>query len=845
MSKKELTKQQIAIISGTVGGAILIGGLIAILLITQKNSAPPAQTSVVKPPIQAGSSMVVVKSEVCAPVSSNFQGLVPCEKQATCTGCMEYADASNPYSCITVSGGNNQLLENGQLATPMPVTYSVPENGVSCRGHGTYDATKEVCKCDKGYSGKQCEVYTLNITQPGSFCLPSYANKCMSPTTDSVLMNANSGKGGQFTCACKPEYRGMFAQSVAGGTCDVTLACGGSSPQMDAAQTTPIKYAVFKKFDDKGDPVFSSKAVYVNRLTSFNTGATETCYAKTKKDTTSEPYDTYLLASDADPTCKPQLESNYCKALSSASDYSTSVIVRGSNAPGDPLRKRVSPAYFPPVPPALQKCPNGYTGKNTPSSPCMKDGKQLFLMPAKVTPCGDPEIDVYTDDFVFEGTGQWYGSAFTDDGEWNAAFGCVKDLTSAQMKLGADGTPVPVRSSLWHTVDKNFVMEEVDCLDRYDPWLTRASINPDTNQYAFSEGCVGTSCNAARGSRRKAWDGYRDGALLDNTGSPWFESDAGATFGGQCTCDGVGYRDRKGVPVKSMPEYINRYAGKESWWSCGADTCSTASNPNAYLDTTEMSEGGTSVTYPRCMCNHGDGSKTYPISTQISYAAQNSMPTCIADPCNPHGAKTTAEVQCTTDAMCGGICYGTKCHYPRTGQTCIDDDGCTSVSNAKVKGKCVPRTMIDPSFTGDAKECIYEDEERSEAGTSCKLNRDCSYGKCVAFSNVGGEFVGTCSGGCACDKETVQQFRSDSPLGFACLEKCQINPCVNGDCVIDPETGQQKCICRPCYTGELCEISGNGSRKNEFCDTTQEDKNKDGYWLCCEEGSECKNNKCT
>lgn len=844
MATKELSKKNIAIISGCVGGAILIGGLVAIVVITQQNSAPPAATSVVKPPIIAGSDLVPVKTAVCAPVSPNFDGLVPCEKQATCTGCVEYTDAENPYSCITVTGGNNQVLENGELASPMPVNYNVPENGLSCRGHGTYDADSKTCTCKKGFSGKQCEVYTLNITEPGSFCLPSYANKCMSPTTDSVLMNANTGRGGQFTCACKPEYKGLFTQSVAGGTCDMPLACGASSPQMDASQTEPVMYSVFKKFDADGNPVFQSKPVYANRLTSFNSGATESCFAKTVKDTTSQPYEVVKLAADADPTCIARQESNYCKALASAADYSTTVVVRGSNRPGDPLQQRVSPAFFPPVPPALQRCPDGYSGENTPSSPCMKDGKELFIMPAKETPCGDPYYDPFTD-APFEGTGTWYNSVFNEDGEWNGSFGCVNDLTSAQMKLGADGAPVAVRKGGWHTVDNRYAVEEVDCLDLNGAWLTRASYDADKKQYPYSDGCAGTSCGAARGSRRKAWDGYRDGSLVDNTGSPWFASKAGATFGGQCACDGVEYRDRKGVAVKSMPGYINRYSGKESWWQCAADTCSTSANPDAHLDMSDLKRGASSITFPRCVCNTGNASNKYPISTQISYAAQNSMPTCIADPCNPHGMKTDVDISCISDDMCSGLCYANKCHYPRSGTTgeCLSDEGCISVGNAKLKGKCVPVSLIDPSYKGDKKECIYEDIERAESGASCKFNRDCSYGKCVGYENVVGEYLGKCSGGCACDKDTVQQFSTSSPLGFVCLEKCQVNPCVTGECVID-ETGKQKCICPPCYSGDLCEISSNASRKGEFCDHDA-DKNKNEYWTCCEEGSVCKDFKCT
>lgn len=879
MAPKPLTKQQIAIISGTVGSAILVGGLVAILVITQKNTAPPVQTAVVKPPITAGSGAVSsVKTQVCAPVSANYEGLVPCEKTSTCTGCVEYTDASNPYSCVTVTGGNNQLLDNGQLATPMPVNYNVPPNGLSCRGHGTYDPASGVCKCKSGFSGNDCELYTLKISTPGSFCLPSYANQCMSPTTDSILMNANTGKGGQFTCACKPEYVGLFAQSVAGGNCDTPLACGASSFQMDATQTSEVKYVVFDKFDESGKAKYVSKSVKPNRITSFNLGALETCYARTEKDTKTEAYETVQVAANADPTCKAQLQSNYCYAAVSDSYDAANIAVRGSNRPGDPLKTRVSPAFFPPVPPALQRCPDGFTGKNTPSSPCVKDGKTLYLMPSLNTECGNTWYDPLAET-TFEGTGVWYTSAFDDHGEWNGAFTCVNDLTSAQMRVGGDGESMPVKDAPWRTVDKNTRVEEVDCLNQPGAWLTRNDYDPLAKKYKYADGCAGTECSAALGSRRKDWDGDRDGALMDQDGKPWFASGAGQTFGGQCACDGVQYRGREGTAVKSLPEFLNRYSGKESWWGCGADTCSSAENPRAHLDTSALDSGNaTALNYPQCVCNQGDASTSYPIKTQMSYAPQNSMPVCVDDSCNPHGYKTTAKVDCMKDSECVGVCYAEKCYYPRTYISCTNDDGCTSMSNAKVKGRCVSVSLLDPNVSSDAKECIYEDVDRARMNSSCKLNKDCSYGKCVAFENVQGDFIGQCSGGCACDKDTVQQPYASSPLGFRCLERCKVNPCVHGDCVIDPDTNQQKCICKPCYEGEHCEIAQNASRKGQFCQEyptedslvwqmyksglgwsdeefkeqiaiaqkRYKEATERGYYdTCCEEGSTCSNGKCT
>lgn len=856
-----LSKRNSYIIGGSVGGAVLVGGLIAIFLLTGKQKVPAAvDTLAQRPPLNATASGAYVKRSVCAPPSPGYAGPVACTKAGTCAGCAE-ANESNPYSCVAVTGGNNEVLSNGQLAIPMRVNYVVPENGKACRGHGTVNAAG-ACVCATNFSGKECEVYTASITSPGSYCLPAYASKCLSPTTDSVLMNPDSGKGGQFMCSCKPEYAGLFAQRVGGGVCDMELACGAGSPQMNAAQTEAIKYQVFKNFDATGEPVFELQPVTPNRLTSHNISATETCYAKTVRDAATG---VVTVAPDADPTCTPQLQSNKCVAATSNSDYATTVTVRGSTRPGDPLLQRVSPPYYPPVPPALQRCPDGYTGKNTPSSPCMKDGQQLFLQPTRQSRCGDSTYSAYSSTTPFVGTGTWYGSAFDESGEWNGAFACVNDLSSAQLRQGASGTPVLAKDAAWRTVDKNTAVSEVDCRNTYEPWRSRMTPN------VFPDACVGKDCGAVRGSRRQAWNGDRDGALMDSNGDPWFTSAANlfvdisggsanvdpiyATFGGQCACDGIQFRGGSGgggsgapVASKLVPAYLNKYAGsKESWWTCAADSCASESNPTAYLDV----EAG--LTYPRCVCNPsagaGAGAPAPPYSTHISYAEQNSMPRCIADPCNPLGFKTDAHTECLDDSMCTGVCYGTKCHYPRTYEKCLSDAGCTSLGSAKTKGKCVSLSLIDPTLpielTADINECIYEDIDRAQAGTACKLNRECSYGKCVGFENTPAGYVGMCSGGCACAGAGVQVASGSSPLGFTCAEKCQVNPCENGgECTIDAVTGEQKCVCSPCFSGDKCEISGNGSRKGEYCDTNAA-KNKDGYWVCCEEGSKCENFKCT
>jgi hypothetical protein len=832
----------------------VVVGLVVILVITSTTNAKPSKTQVVKPPLNPDDSGTrPQKAEVCAPGSDGYKGLVPCTKQATCNGCREYIDESNQYSCVTVSSGNNSLDANGLLVEPMVVSYKLPPSNTVCTGHGTYDKNTKLCKCDPNYSGANCDIYKLSIYTPGSFCMPSYAKTCNSPTTDSVLVNQAGGKGGQFTCACKPEYKGLYMQAVEGGVCDVPLVCGASSPQMNPDMKTPEMFSVFDSIDANGVPVFKSAPVFANRPTSYNTSALEPCVSKVNPlvtdDKAAVPYKVGTVAADADPTCKPSLYSNECRSYAQPGQSAVDIVVRGSNSPGDPLLKRVTPSFFPPVPPALRRCPLGTTGSNSPSSPCVcacdkstdptcpcNLGDTLYLQPSKVSHCNDDTWDPYTPDTEFED--KWYTSAFDERGEWNGAFTCVNDLTSARMKFGNNGTPILVSSSAWPTVTAVSKLREVDCIGSSE-WVTRTSYNASTQEFKRNEACVGPNCEGVAGSRAMTWNGNRDGPLVDEKGNPWFAiagttEQAQATFGGQCACDGVAYRGRGDVPLREVPQYLTK--NKEAWWQCGADTCSTESNPGGYL------QDGTTP-YPKCVCNQPDPDAKVapPFKTEISYAPQNELPTCVKDPCNPSGFKTTSSVKCTDTSQCSGVCYSNRCHYPRSGETCISDESCTTYNGARIQGKCVPVSVLDPKSTSSSKECVYEDKDRASLNSFCTYSSDCNYGECVAYS--GSSATGVCSGGCACSPDTVQQPDNSSPLGYTCLNKCFVTPCVEGHteapCSVDPVTGVQTCKCKPCYSGKYCELSSDSARLGEECDNSA----KPGEPRACCEGS-CSGSKC-
>lgn len=849
---KQLSKAEIAgaCVGGGVG-VILIVFLIA-YAITTRNKASTYSGSVVVPPINPDGDTNVqpVKTTVCAPTTKGFDGLVACASSAMCTGCKEYTDPSNPYQCVAVTGGNGAVDATGRLVQPQVVTYKAPSSSTArCLGRNTKQPDAVPCACDPPYTGANCELMQISITQPGAYCLPSYAATCNSPTTDSVLTNANTGKGGEYTCACKPEYKGLFYQSVEGGLCDQPLICGAGNPQMEADQKTVKQYQVYTGTDAAtGTPQFADKPVYTNRITSYKSQTTEPCVAKTTgfqtvNDNGIVPYQMVTLDAHADPTCQVELISNKCTAVSSSAPAGfNTAIVRGSNAPGDPLVKRVSPAFFPPVPPGLQRCPDNFSGSGTPSDPCVcackgagcwcDPGAKLLIMPTKKSYC---QGTANKDDTDYTGT--WHSSMFDATGEWNGAFTCVNDLAGAQVQAGS--IPFPVSGIKWRSVNENRV-REVQCLES-TAYTYRDEYNADTQSYPVSKTCVGPQCEGVSGTRVKDWDGYRDGPLVNEQGLPWFKAGTGQTFGGQCSCEGVAYRGTEATTgvsaLKMVPSFYNVLGDKQSWWNCVQDTCASPSRPHAYLDTTSDNW----QRYPRCVCNT-EPSTGPPFKTSMSFADTGNMPTCIDDPCNPDGFHTTSDIDCVTNTDCGGICYANKCHYPlSSSQACTSDADCIRLGiGASTTATCA---MLPGAKN---KVCLYQDKDREAAGTTCMTNEDCSYGVCTAYNTLGTSSTGKCSGGCACSKTSIQQPDNSNPVGFTCRSRCdEVSPCFNGGkCSINWK-GEQVCECPPCYTGSRCEVSGNGSRLGEHCVYGRKaDEENRGIGVCCDPNTECSDDIC-
>ena len=846
-----LTQGQLVGVSIACAVVVLAAGLTITLVLAKRNSPKASTTQPVAPPVNPDSNTVKpVQTKTCSPTSmstsANFKP-VTCNKTSDCTGCVEYTDIANAYTCVPVGGGNNMVNASGQLVHPLVVNYTIPDSVPlkTCSGHGTVNSDG-TCKCDDGYTGDKCNVISYPIAKPGSYCLPAYAQSCAGPTTDSVLVNTAGGKGGQFACKCKPEYEALFTQTVEGGPCDQPLVCGGGAQQLNATMKAPQLFSVATGFDSNGNVKFDKQPVVANRLTSA-TAPDVTCYVPVSPPSAvalpgSVPYqEAHVVYADADPRCNYQEASNYCE---SQIDASYKVVVRGSNKPGDPLRTRAYPFYYPPVPPALQRCPDGYTGNNTTSNPCMKDGKVLQIQPPLHPCCKDaPQADLSSPfctsskkDTLSDANygSDWYTSVFTDDGEWNGYFTCMADLKYARVKVDGVVQPVtspdvlkhphfkwksvaPYADPLQPTVQVNGV-DDVNCLS-----ATFASRNSLSNMPSNCNGSSKNKCDALAGTMQVPWDGNVDNALFNKDGQPWFMSDKTmpappqATFGGQCACDGhtFGGGDRQ---VPQMPGYMSQNTGDSNWWQCVPDQCATPETPQAHLYTGV----GADFSRPRCVCDSGQTAAsgvgpTDSHTTYISFRPENEFPTCVRDSCNPYGYHSSATVKCSVNDDCSGVCKKNKCYYKQVenSRSCKYDSDCTVV-NSQTPGVC---------DTASGK-CVYQDPERS--ASYCKTDDDCSNGVC---SNV--QYVpelqpdgtwktsqsGTCSGGCVCNVDAVQQRDFGSVLGFTCKKRCDVYPCINGgkDCRIDPVSGEQSCTCRPCFYGEMCEKTMVASHRGEFC----------------------------
>ena len=863
------------------GIVIVLGaaGLVPALYVSSKNNANKPKKQVTRPvPPPASSSTNMGGTEACSPLSSGYKTLVPCKTQDDCaTGCVERVDGF-PYECVLANNGNNFVDESGKLVTPLVVPYKVPASSAECSGNGKRDAgNNSKCVCESGFTGDNCDLFNLEISTTGSYCLPPYMNKCDATTSDTVL-SARPGSMG-WTCQCKGKYANLLTQKVEGGECDTPLVCDTTQPQYSANHTLQ-QFNVFTKTDEQtGEALFAKAPVYPNRIVSYNPMSTSPCVSKTTDvipvNTGALSYATRLVDPDADPTCTPTQFTNKCTSVVSVTRNGefglqpVEAVVRGSGRANDPLLTRVTPPFFVPVPKGLQMCPDHFSGKNTADSPCVcacKTGKTGQCCDGKTSDCvpctnGVPtgeQCDCFPGDVlqlkvtdrsfcsaVYDPSGvdlkyggDWIDSAFAANGElteWNGKLTCMRDLRYAQVGVkrsgvDGDGKPVDFRVVLdnvkWHTVDNRsrYRLKDPVCEDN-DVFADRGDYDAALQQFAVTDNCVGPSCLGVQGSRRASWDGARDGPLVDATNKelPWFATPDGQ-YGGQCEC--LRKVSKTGTTGTAMMRQVSQYMvpseGEESWWACALDNCSASSaDPSSHLDMDNPL-----VAYPRCVC-----ASTLPTSggaafkSEISFREQSTdLPSCIADPCNPDGVKTNVQMMCKDsvglNSDCAGTCYKNRCYYTPGGAAaqCTNDSDCLAEGEANnFAGLPMVCAKSGTSATG---KCMVADAERLVAGSTCQENSDCDYGTCT---NTDDDGVGTCSGGCACKPTSVQQYDNRNPLGYVCADRCSVYPCFNeSKCSINVESGAQVCECNACFKGDKCGEATGRPRHNQSCTNDME-----------------------
>ena len=786
---------------------LIVVALITVLLVTKNTNS----VSILPPLTETPGSSSTGNSGgtgdhtglACTPLSSNFK-FQTCKSFADCAQC----EAGTTFECATNGITSTELDAQGKLVTPGHVLYA----NANANAHDQCDRLPPNCTCVNN------SIDCVN-DQPGSFCVPKHGTLCTSATSLSVLASATGDDNGQFICECRPEYRGMFTQAVESGECTLPLICNADSPQRDPDGAVQ-QYRTFSHMDADGNPVFESKPVYTNRITTYNPFLTEDCVVPTSRVKQGEDLH---VAADADPTCTPEMVTNRCDTtlfVYSTGGYNAdkplNVTVRGSGAPGDPLLSRVSPAYFAPVPLALKRCPTGFTGMNSPDAPCRRGNDTIEFRPAATVNC-DSEA---TRDPNDTGTGIWYSSVFDTDGEWSGNFACLGDLLTATYRINS-GEAATVSNLNWDSLNTGQRVNEVRC--EKNNWRVRPIVNANNSvnngNTINAEACVGTACSGVRGKRPLAWDGFRDGPLENSEGLPWFVTGAGPTFGGQCDCRGTQQRGSDTVPLLANSSLVSLMDHPDTadnsdmaLWHCRQDSCWSSSHPEDRFDAAR----GT------CACgiplqssvtqnsNSKSNSSSSSWSSRVPFAEADGAPTCIADSCNPHGVGTHTRVPCEVSDECTGICYAKKCHFPYGGPTdslCNADSDCTDYENdAGVPGRCVDPKEIGHS--GEHKICIYEDPERARTGTVCETNTQCSYGTCVDRKpNASGTMViGFCSGGCACNPDSLQVSDNTGPQGATCQLQCTLRPCLNGGvCTVTP-AGVASCACPNAYRGNQCEI---------------------------------------
>lgn len=805
-----MTPNRVAASVFIVMAGVVVGLVVALLLLprpkkntsgTTQNVTPTGTTS------QQGTITCSVQSE---------SELVPCVSQSECSSCAEQVGGF-PYACVAITGEVDK--KTGLLVTPAEVTYEGSETG---------------------------SVRKVSVSTPGSYCMPPYMNKCDPSVSNTVLQTDATGTM-RWSCACKSEYTKLLTQKTEGGDCSVPKVCGSLVTQRNPDGSEKM-FSVFNHMGEDGIPVFTNKAVYPNRLVSWNKlNAREACVAKTITTNTGKDGGYRVVEVDraaSDPTCTPQEFSNFCEATVAVHPSSdtplsgTTMVVRGSGRVGDPLRTRVTPAFFEPVPPGLQRCPDHFVmkasgvcecacvdgapentgtcdGRTAPCKPASgscecASGNEVAYQLTTRSHCSDDSKATTNEEYQ----STWHSSAWDTHGDWNGAFTCLSDLKNARLKVG-DREGVTLS---WRTV-KQLPMNPVECLHQEDVVWADRSDEKDGVFGGESGGvsCVGGECQGVKGWKVSPWNGARDGPLLSpNEGLPWFATQD-KVFGGQCECMG----EQGGV--RQVAQYMVPSEGEESWWQCAPDLCSLSSvSPS----TAHFDLKNELTAYPQCVCaSAAIDEKTGDIVSEVSFREHaTELPRCIRDPCNPNGMKTSAKVTCAGDADCGGTCYKNKCYY-KSSTHCSSDSECASKRNT-FNAYAGLNVVCGGSDDPDSKVCMVEDGER-EGG--CEQNSDCDMGKCT---NVQENGHGTCSGGCACKTDWVQQTDNANPVGYVCKKRCDAYPCYNegSSCKINALTLARECTCSACFVGAECEKTTQASRLYGYCEHGKKHNEING---CC------------
>lgn len=737
----------------------------------------PTQTAVPSQNPPTIINPVVTRTHTCLPTTTGgeLMHLVQCEQQAECAACTEHVQGY-PLDCVTVTGGNSMTSGNQTLTHPVTVDVALPDSEAECSGHG--HVVGGVCKCNGNtnpatgecvdsvcYKGDKCNIGFFSVQTAGQYCLPAYLNKCNPSTTDTVL--TNEGDATSWACECKPKYAGIFTQAVEGGSCDTQLACGGYGPQV-GSDGEPIKYKVGTYTDEASEPHFEEKPVVVNRLTSQDPTHTEPCTAFLRTQpivTTGEmlPYNEYVVSPESDPTCDVPQWNNKCTVLSSDGSYIQQV-ARGSGLPGDPFQQRVSPAYFSPVPPGMQPCPDDFDGQGTPSHPCV-----------------NPKNKTQTAQF------------FTDHGEWNGQVTNLAELRASKVPWDTKNVAWQDKDAPpWRSINRDPLIDELNCLES-SSYSTKADYDSTAKDFNHTSQCAGKSCTGGKGTRRAEWDGTRDGPLLDQDWMPYWVT--GGRYGGQCTCDGVNPKDTVAGLVSAID--IKDANSRENWWKCIPNSCTTASFPLASYD----KDSG------KCDCTSATAtvSNTPPFKSGMSYKTPTEPPVCVDDPCNPGGMHVRPDLMCSTNRDCEGLCLNKNestglgtcfIKWDSNSVKCTNDLDCVGILEGQ--DAVVKCHKPDPDKSGT---CAVQDLQRARVGHSCTYDTECNYGACEAD--------GKCAGGCACSPGNAQDDDyGASPLGYFCASRCNPSPCVNGGtCYLGPD-GEAKCHCPDCTSGEFCETNG-------------------------------------